>query len=175
MPNLTEIEKAQIVAKIESGWSIRAVANLFHRDKITIFNIKKRWEQHNSLRRKVGSGRPKISNPEHDANFLQHLRNNPFATARDAVIETGFLGSQPTSRKRITSTFPIDQLESQTRGTWSSYVLGLCFILTIILVATQWKKLRQLKLACQKKSDTNIQSPGPEADPPKSRSRIFEA
>ncbi|KAL1487664.1 hypothetical protein ABEB36_015641 [Hypothenemus hampei] len=71
--------------------------------------------------------------------------------------------------------FPIDQLESQTRGTWPSYVLGLCFILTIILVATQWKKFRQLKLACQKKSDTNIQSPGPEADPPKPRSRIFEA
>ncbi|KAL1490068.1 hypothetical protein ABEB36_012812 [Hypothenemus hampei] len=66
--------------------------------------------------------------------------------------------------------FPIDQLESQTRGTWSSYDLGLCFILTIILVATQWKKFRQFKLACQKKSDTNIQSPEPEADPPKPRS-----
>ncbi|KAL1493645.1 hypothetical protein ABEB36_009344 [Hypothenemus hampei] len=67
--------------------------------------------------------------------------------------------------------FPIDQLENQTRGTWPSYVLGLCFILAIILVATQWKKFRQLKLACQKKSDTNIQSSGPEADLPKPRSR----
>ncbi|KAL1516099.1 hypothetical protein ABEB36_000023 [Hypothenemus hampei] len=81
----------------------------------------------------------------------------------------------PLVREANNQYFPIDQLESQTRGTWPSYILGLCFILTIILVATQWKKFRQLKLACQKKSDTNIQSPGPEADPPKPRSRIFEA
>lgn len=99
--HLSEVEKAQIVSRIEEGWSIRAVAQLYNRNKKTILKIKQRWEQEESLKRKIGSGRPKVSNPEQDAAFLGHLRNNPFATARDAVIDTAFPGSQPTASRRV--------------------------------------------------------------------------
>lgn len=99
--HLSEIEKAQIVSRIEDGWTIRAVAQLYNRNKKTILKIKQRWEQEDSLKRKAGSGRPKLSNPEQDTAFLGYLRENPFATARDAVIGTGFPGSQPTASRRV--------------------------------------------------------------------------
>ncbi|CAH1957278.1 unnamed protein product [Acanthoscelides obtectus] len=99
---LSEVEKAQIVSRIEEGWSIRAVAQLYNRNKKTILKIKQRWEQEDSLKRKIGSGRPKLTNPEQDAAFLGYLRNNPFATVRDAVIDTAFPASQPTASRRAT-------------------------------------------------------------------------
>ncbi|CAH1958029.1 unnamed protein product [Acanthoscelides obtectus] len=98
---LSEVEKAQIVSRIEEGWSIRAVAQLYNRNKKTILKIKQRWEQEDSLKRKIGSGRPKLTNPEEDAAFLGYLRNNPFATVRDAVIDTAFPASQPTAIRRV--------------------------------------------------------------------------
>ncbi|CAH2011716.1 unnamed protein product [Acanthoscelides obtectus] len=88
---LSEVEKAQIVSRIEEGWSIRAVAQLYNRNKKTILKIKQRWEQEDSLKRKIGSGRRKLTNPEQDAAFLGYLRNNPFATVRDAVLIQHFL------------------------------------------------------------------------------------
>ncbi|CAH1991531.1 unnamed protein product [Acanthoscelides obtectus] len=86
---------------IEEGWSIRAIAQLYNSNKKTILKIKQRWEQEDSLKRKIGSGRPKLTNPEQDAAFLGYLRNNPFATVRDAVIDTAFPASQPTASRRV--------------------------------------------------------------------------
>ncbi|KAL1489785.1 hypothetical protein ABEB36_013719 [Hypothenemus hampei] len=97
MPNLSEVEKADIVSKFEEGWSIHAVAQLYIRNKKTILNIKKRWEQQQPFKRKVGSGRPRISNRQQDAAFLDRLKSNPFETARDAVVNSRFPGSQPTA------------------------------------------------------------------------------
>ncbi|KAL1489782.1 hypothetical protein ABEB36_013716 [Hypothenemus hampei] len=78
MPYLSEIQKAQIVTKLEDG-----------------------WEQDHSMRRKPGSRRPKISNQEKDADFVGFLTNNPFVTAGEAANETRFSGSQPTTSRRV--------------------------------------------------------------------------
>jgi hypothetical protein len=44
-----------------------------------VFKIKKRWEQEGTLRRKVGSGRPKISNNVEDLRLtIIYLEENPF-------------------------------------------------------------------------------------------------
>lgn len=99
--HLTENEKAQIIARIEDGWSIRALADFIGRSKNTIARIKQRWIQEGSLRRKVGTGPARISDPEQDDAFLGYLRANPFETARNAVIDTGFPGSQPTASRRV--------------------------------------------------------------------------
>ena len=42
---LTIAEKAQTVARIEEGWSIRALAQLYGRNQSTVLEVKKRWEQ----------------------------------------------------------------------------------------------------------------------------------
>ncbi|XP_072400286.1 uncharacterized protein [Diabrotica undecimpunctata] len=102
MPShLSEIEKAQIITKMEEGWSIRALANLYNRNLKTIFRIKQRWVQQQSLKRKVGSERSKVSTPQQDAALVQFLRDNPFATSKDSRIHTGFPGAQPTVSRRI--------------------------------------------------------------------------
>ncbi|KAJ8942261.1 hypothetical protein NQ318_008005 [Aromia moschata] len=49
----------------------------------------------------IGYGRPKLSTPEQGTASLRYLRDNPFAMARDAVIGTGFPGSQPTASRRV--------------------------------------------------------------------------
>lgn len=100
-PHLTEIEKAQIIARIEEGWSIRSLADFTRRTKNTISRVKQRWIQERSLKRKVGTGPARISVPEQDDAFLGYLRANPFETARNAVIDTGFPGSQPTASRRV--------------------------------------------------------------------------
>ena len=98
---LTLVEKAQIVLKIEEGWSIRALAQFYGRNESTVLEIKKRWEQEGSLKRKEGSGRPRISSPEEDAMLLEHLRDHPFEIARKAINITGFPGSRSTASRRI--------------------------------------------------------------------------
>ncbi|KAJ8947928.1 hypothetical protein NQ318_005156 [Aromia moschata] len=49
----------------------------------------------------LNTGRPKLSTPQQDTAFLGYLRDNPFATARDAVIGTGVPGFQPTASRRV--------------------------------------------------------------------------
>lgn len=102
MPKLTENEKVLILSKLEEGWSIRAVANNYGINKSTVLRVKKRWEQEGSVSRKEGSGRPKISNHVQDEALLNHLRENPFQTARDAVSVTNFPASWSTASRRIT-------------------------------------------------------------------------
>jgi hypothetical protein len=67
----------------------------------TVFKIKKRWEQEGTLRRKVGSGRPKISNNVEDLRLITYLEENPFNTARDSIVNTHFPGSPTTACQRI--------------------------------------------------------------------------
>lgn len=98
---LTIVEKAQIVARIQDGWSIRSIAQLYGRNKSTIQEIKKRWQQEGSFDRREGSGGPRISSLEEDALFLGHLRDNPFQMVRQAMNATGFPGSRPTASRRV--------------------------------------------------------------------------
>ncbi|KAI4455483.1 transposable element-related [Holotrichia oblita] len=101
MLKLSECDKVLILSKLEEGWSIRYVAGMFNINKATVLNVKKKWEENRSVKRKEGSGRPRISNQQQDEVLLDYLRENPFRTARDAVYHTNFPGSWSTACRRI--------------------------------------------------------------------------
>jgi hypothetical protein len=92
----TPVTRARIITKLEEGWSIRAAAEAFHLNKNSVLKMKKRWELEGTVQRKAGSGRPKISTDVEDTQLINYLRENPFHTARDAIVNINFPGSQPT-------------------------------------------------------------------------------
>lgn len=100
-PQTTELIRARIIAKLEVGWSIRAVAREFHLNKNSVLKIKRRWEQEATLARRAIPGRPRITTIAEDNNIIRYLEQNPFKTSRDAIVETNFPGSQPTVCRRI--------------------------------------------------------------------------
>lgn len=99
--HLTEVMKTRIIVMLEEGWSIRMVAERFNINKSTVFKIKKRWEEEQTVKRKVGSGRKSVSNADDDIALLNHLRENPFASAMHAVADSNFPGSRSTACRRI--------------------------------------------------------------------------
>ncbi|KAI4456560.1 aldehyde dehydrogenase [Holotrichia oblita] len=52
MLKLSECDKVLILSKLEEGWSIRNVAGMFNINKATILNVKKKWEENRSVKRK---------------------------------------------------------------------------------------------------------------------------
>lgn len=103
MLRLSECDKVLILSKLEEGWSIRNVARIFNINKSTVLSVKKKWEEDGSVKRKEGSGRPRISNQQQDEFLLDYLRENPFKTAKDAVFHTNFPGSWSTACRRIST------------------------------------------------------------------------
>jgi transposase len=89
------------VLLLEEGWSIRAAAEAFHLNKSSVLKMKKRWELEGTVQRKAGSGRQKISTDVEDTQLINYLRENPFHTVRDAIVNTNFPGSQPTVCRRV--------------------------------------------------------------------------
>jgi hypothetical protein len=63
--------------------------------------MKKRWELEGTVQRKAGSGRQKISTDVEDTQLINYLRENPFHTARDAIVNANFPESQPTVCRRV--------------------------------------------------------------------------
>lgn len=100
-PHSSKELKARVITKLEDGWSLAAVADHFNIGRATVFRINKRWRQDQSLERKVGSGRPKISTAEEDQALLQELLANPFQNAREARVLSGFPGGKTTTWRRI--------------------------------------------------------------------------
>lgn len=101
MPKLTEKDKIVILSKLEERWSVRKVANNYGINKSTVMRVKKRWEMEQSVKRKEGSGSRKISTAYQDEAILNYLRENPFETARNALIATNFPASRSTVCRRI--------------------------------------------------------------------------
>lgn len=98
---LTEADKVRLLTKLEDGSTIREVAAQMGLNKTTVLKIKKRWENEGSISRKRGTGLHRISTEEQDHNLVQHLRANPFDSAKKAVAETNFPGSRRTASRRI--------------------------------------------------------------------------
>lgn len=93
--------RARIVTHIENGWSMRRVAEQFHIGKSTVSRMYKRWREEGLLTRKVGSGGKLISNEQEDNVLITEIRQNPFITLQDAIVNTGFPGSRWTGLRRI--------------------------------------------------------------------------
>jgi transposase len=97
----TPVARARIITKLEEGWSIRAAADTFHLNKSSVLKMKKRWELEGTVQREAGSGRQKISTDVEDTQLINYFRENLFHTARDAIVNTNFPGSQPTVCRRV--------------------------------------------------------------------------
>lgn len=93
--------KARIITKLEDGWSLAAVANHFNISKSTAYRINRRWIQDQTLNRKEGSGRPKISTADEDRALLLELEQNPFLNAKEARILSRFPGRKTTTWQRL--------------------------------------------------------------------------
>ncbi|KAK9681176.1 Helix-turn-helix domain [Popillia japonica] len=101
MPNLSLLQKTQIVTLLEEGRSIRALAQRFEVNKSTILRAKRKWQQERVVLRKNGSGRKRVTTPEDDENLIQFLRNNPFESVVTAINRTNFPGHVRTARNRV--------------------------------------------------------------------------
>jgi len=100
-PHASKELKARIVTKLEYVWSLFAVASHFNVSRTTVLNINKRWREQETLERKQGSGRPKISTAHEDRTLLERLEENPFEDAKTARIMSQFPGRKTTTWRRI--------------------------------------------------------------------------
>ena len=107
MPHLSNVEKARVATKIESGPTINDVAAEFNVSRniirSTVKRISRRWREGRHLNRTPSSGRPKISNVFQDQALINILTDNPFENAVNARMLADFPGSSRTARRRISS------------------------------------------------------------------------
>ena len=101
MPVLTTEQKAIIYTRLRDRHPIRNIADELGISKNTVLLAKHKIAEYGSIVRKVGSGRPKISNDGQDLELINFLRVHPFETAIKAKEETHFPGSANTARSRI--------------------------------------------------------------------------
>lgn len=99
--HLSENEKTWAIAKLEDGWSLRAVAAVLNVSKSAIGLIKKRWDERHTVQRAPGSGGQRISNEEQNYALVNFLREHPFESAVRAKDVTQFPGSIWSARRRI--------------------------------------------------------------------------
>lgn len=99
--HLSEADKMRAIVNLENGWSYSAVAQQLNASKSCIGKIKRKWEAERTVKRRHGSGRPRISTPAQDENTIDYLRRHPFDTAVKAKDETDFPGNVRTVLRRI--------------------------------------------------------------------------
>ncbi|KAK9759187.1 Transposase [Popillia japonica] len=73
---------------LQVGWAISGVA-----PELDV--------SHTSIPRRSGTGRVIVTQPEQDNNLVRYIREHPFHICRRDIQETGFPGSESTSRNRI--------------------------------------------------------------------------
>lgn len=101
MAPISFFNKFKITSLIETGLSEPAVASQLGISRSSVNLIVRRWKERGFLDRKVGSGRPRASTAVDDIMLVQNIENNPFITAREAIIHPQFPASIFTARRRI--------------------------------------------------------------------------
>lgn len=102
MPQLTNVERAVIISKLEDNWSLRRIAAHMHVSKSCVFKIKTIWQtEQRTEKRARPNGLRKISNEEEDQALIQYVLENPFTTSVNACAETHFPGCSKTARRRL--------------------------------------------------------------------------
>ncbi|KAK9704429.1 hypothetical protein QE152_g28307 [Popillia japonica] len=102
MPQLTNVERAVIISKLEDNWSLRRIAAHMHVSKSCVFKIKTIWQtEQRTEKRARPNGLRKISNEEEDQALIQYVLENLFTTSVNACAETHFSGCSKTARRRL--------------------------------------------------------------------------
>lgn len=105
MPDLTEVQVAQAVAWVGEGVSRRAVAQRLGVAPSVINRAIKRYEDHGTMRRLPGQGRPRKTTAAQDRRMVRTAVRERFVTARKLASEhaetTGVNISSQTVRRRL--------------------------------------------------------------------------
>jgi transposase len=83
LKKLTAGERAAVVALSLSGHSINQISRQIGCGRATVVLWKDRFDQTQDVQRKVGSGRPKITNPRQDQRMFNAARNKPITTSKE--------------------------------------------------------------------------------------------
>ncbi len=103
--NLTEDEKARILAYKDIGYSIRNISNLTGRSVNTILKWTNRDEFEGNTERKTGSGKKRTTTEQENKIIIEHIRKNPRLTLTKlkSVLESenNIKISEDTIRRRL--------------------------------------------------------------------------
>ena len=101
MPAVSLINKARVLALVESGMSYGQVAVAIGIPKSTIYSNVQKWRREQTIVRRPGSGGRQVSTLAQDEALVSEVKRRPFATAASAAATTRFPGSTKTARRRI--------------------------------------------------------------------------
>ncbi|KAK9688116.1 hypothetical protein QE152_g35776 [Popillia japonica] len=96
MPQLTNVESAVIISKLEDNWSLRRIAAHMHVSKSCVFKIKTIWQTEQRTEKRARDLERFLSNEEEDQALIQYVLENPFTTSVNACAETHFPGCSKT-------------------------------------------------------------------------------
>ncbi|KAK9710633.1 hypothetical protein QE152_g25915 [Popillia japonica] len=147
MPQLTNVERAVIISKLEDNWSLRRIAAHMHVSKSCVFKIKTIWQtEQRTEKRARPNGLRKISKEEEDQALIQYVLEKPFTTSVNACAETHFPGCSKTVRRRLKEAGTLLVYKQVNKSMISSNhrhkggVSQICFFLGTLLVYKQVNK-----------------------------------
>ncbi|EFX78523.1 hypothetical protein DAPPUDRAFT_246191 [Daphnia pulex] len=109
---LTAGERAAVVALSLSGHSINQISRQIGCGRATVVLWKDRFDQTQDVQRKVGSGRPKITNPRQDQRMFNAARNKPITTSKEI---SGLMS--------VAVFLPIEEMEQDSKGSMSKFTI----------------------------------------------------
>ena len=79
MPQLSEFDKGRCVGYLEAGKSIRWTALTLNVSKSTVERWWNRYRREGHVRRREGSGRPRLTSPAQDRKLVVNIKRNRFS------------------------------------------------------------------------------------------------
>lgn len=101
MPQMTISERSRAIGMLEAGTPPIQVAATFGVSRTAINKLLRKWQQHLTVERLPGTGRRPSTTAAQDLALVQEIRRDPFQSAQEAAIASGFPASVRTTRRRI--------------------------------------------------------------------------
>ena len=99
--HVSDLEKGQIIAYNQMGYSIREIAEEIGRGKSTVNRWVLKYEETGETGRKKGSGRPRKTTKRFDRRLVRHMKPNRKITSRKIISDLGLDISQRTVTRRL--------------------------------------------------------------------------
>ena len=81
-----------MIGHLQAGVDTKKVANLFNVHISTVYRLKEKFEQDNTVKRRVGSGRPKKTSFENDARMVEAHENYRFRISEKTCLNFNVSG-----------------------------------------------------------------------------------
>ena len=92
MPKLLAEESARVIGHLQAGVNPKHVANLFDVHISTVYRLKVKFEQVNTVKRRVGSGRPRKTSFEDGARMVEAHENDRFRISEETCLNFNVSG-----------------------------------------------------------------------------------